>query len=366
MSHSLSLLTRGYHYRLKKILEQVIITPAEGQAILAKSLELPLPSSMTNSLGIHQGDVILRTAIKMALADMRANPWLVDYVFASLPQDELTLKEYGEADVNRAKTWFLTTDINVVMTPTLDEAKWPCISIALLDSSESTNEATLGDVHYEPTEEVEGNWPALTGPFTPSKYNPATGQIELPAPIVGVTLFKGMFVIDHVGRAHEIISVQSDTQFRINPGTVADFRNSILKGSKKSYIADLESIVYRESYRIGVHVQAEPVYLTWLHSIVLFALLRYKQVLLEARGLERTVASSSDFARDESHESEMTYSRYISLTGYVRQYWPKTIAQRLDGMDAILQVDPADTMWKAGEDPATQTWVGENDDDVER
>jgi len=83
----------------------------------------PLDPSTTSTLGIHQSDVIIRTAIIAALADLRANPWKLDYVFSSLPKDTLTAKSYGEKDIAQAKRWFLSTEIPVTMVPRIDKAK---------------------------------------------------------------------------------------------------------------------------------------------------------------------------------------------------------------------------------------------------
>lgn len=360
---SLSLLTRGYLASSKKIVQQVPLSPTEGQALLVKSLELPLPPSMTTeAIGIHQSDVIIRTALVAAIADLRANPWLLDYVFASLPRDDMTMKDYGEKEVQRAKEWFMKTNIPVYMAPRLDEAKIPCISIKLMESSEDI--VTLGDIHYQEKEDNDSQWPALTASFTPERYNSATGIMVVSQQVQdALVIAPGMVVVDNIGKAHEILEVNADGSFTIPQGTVADFRNSVIKGAKPSYVTRLESVGYREVYQIGVHVSGEPVYLTWLHSIIVFILLRYKQTLLEARGLERTVFSSSDFDKNDMFEAEMVFSRYISMTGYVRQYWPKGSEPKLTsfnpfplrviGGDKLPEGDPDDSLWVGDQDTLT-------------
>jgi hypothetical protein len=361
---ALSLLTRGY-LSPSKIPP---IFPQQAQSILSKALELPLPISLTEARGIFQPDIILRSAITVALADIRANPWLLDHVFGSLPQDQLTWKEYGQQSVSTAKEWFLKTNIPVVVTPVLNESKWPAISITLLDSSEVASESTLGDIHYEPTEGNFSKWPALTDNFTPQHYNPGTGIVTLSNHLTGdIRIAKGMFIVDFVGRTHEIVEVIDEKTFKINPGVVADFRNSTLKGHKPSFITHMESASYRETYRIGIHVAAEPTYLIWIHSLLVFCLLRYKEALLEARGFERSTLQSSDLNREEGFDSELIFSRYVTITGYVRQYWPKAIATVIDGVGVNLDRNPGisvlgvDTVKNAGVDPNTQLWVGEQD-----
>lgn len=340
---TVSLLTRGYVCTAKKIVQQVPLSPTEGQALLVKTLALPLPPSMTTeAIGIHQSDVIIRTALVAAIADLRANPWLLDYVFASLPRDDMTMKDYGEKEVQRAKEWFLRTAIPVFMTPRLDEVKIPCITIKLMDSNEDI--VTLGDVHYISREDNDSQWPALSPVFTPDKYNSATGIMVVSTQIQeALVIAAGMVVVDNIGKSHEILEVYEDGSFAIAQGTVADFRNSVIKGAKPSYVTSLESTGYRETYQIGVHVSGEPVYLTWLHSIVVFILLRYKQTLLEARGFERSVFNSSDFDKNEGlPTSENVFSRYVSITGYVRQYWPKDLKPKITSFDPYLLAEAMD------------------------
>lgn len=356
---TVSLLTRGYVSSMRKIVQQVPISPTEGQELLARSLQVPLPPSMTNTLGIHQSDVIIRTAIVESIKDLRANPWLLDYVFSSLAKDEITSHQYGEQSIQRAKKWFQSTHIYVSMVPNLDEAKLPSISIKLLSSGEI--ESTLGDIHYDENEENDADWPALTSAFTPTRYNASTGIMAIPTQISqSLILAPGMVIVDAVGRSHEIQEILEDGTLLIEQGTVADFTNSVIKGQRPSSLTNLESVVYKETYQIGVHVSGEPERLHWLHSIVTFILLRYKQVLLEARGFERSVFSSSDFDRSDFSEAEFVYSRYISITGYVRQYWPKDINPKVTGVASQIKVTGSENLPEET-DVDSVTWIGELD-----
>lgn len=334
---TIELLTRGYIVkRIQRVVNQTVLSPIDGQSMLVKALDLERDFKPMESLGVFQSDVIIRTAIVAALADLRKNPQLLDYVFASLPADEMTRKDYGEKSVAAAKKWFLNTKIEVAMVPVMDKAKAPLITIKLMDSNEA--ETTLGDIHHIVQEFDKESWPALTEPFNPS-YNPATGNFTVNIDGVGgLYIVPGMFIIDAIGKPHEILTT-SDDGFGIKPGTVGDFRQCLIKGRKPSRVTSLESAIYKETYQIGVHVPSEAVYLTWLHSIVVFCLLRYKQALLEARGYERSVVNSSGFDRNPDPEFavENVFSRWLTITGYVRQYWPKVL-----GAPTIQAVTPGD------------------------
>lgn len=353
----------------------VVETPAARRPnLLVRALELPLPPEMTNAQGIHQSDIIIRFALKAALADMRANPWLLDYCFASLAQDPLTIREYGEQNIQAAKDWFLKSDIPIISVSSPDELKPLAITIALVDSTEVTPEATLGDIHSEPLEENDGVWPILTGPLTPKSYVPGTGVITMAQPLPGdLVLEEGMFIGDFGGRAHEVLEVIDDTSFRISPYVVADFRNSVIRPARPAFVTGVESSSFRETYSIGIHTPGEPQKLLWLHSIIVFCLLRYKQALLEARGFERSTFQSSEFNRESQFDTELVYGRYIRLSGHVRHYWPKNVSQKIGavrvqplrvsvGVTRDNGSSPGDVrVADAGLDPNSQTWVGNKD-----
>jgi hypothetical protein len=343
----------------------VPLPPEQGQQLLVKSLQLPLPKSMTEALGIHQSDIIIRSAIIAGIADMRANPWLLDIVFASLAQDKLTMGDYGEQEIAQAKKWFLKTDIPVFMNTRIDEAKLPAISIALQESVEQ--QATLGDVHYMPQETTEADWPALAGPFAPLAYNAGSGIMKLPADVVAeVVLVPGMVLVDRVGRVHPVLEVLDADTVAIKAGTIADFGVTILKGAKPQFVTTLESLVFRETYSIGLWAQGEAVHLTYLYSIVDFVLLRYKEALLEARGFETSTISWSNVSRNEQTENELVFTRFCNLTGLVRQYWPKVTSKQLELQQGAFLVGTQGTtppgVTDSGKAPTgDESWLAEQD-----
>lgn len=348
-------------------------TAQEARIPLALTLELPLPSTLTDILGIHQSDVIVRSAIAAALADIRANPWLLDYCFASLPQDAITWKEYGEKSVQEAKKWFLSTNIDVAVMPILNESSWPKITVEITNSQEVESEASIGDVNYTPIETNDSSWPALNEqPITPLKYTPSTGIVVLPVePEFGV--FPGMFLVDRNGKPHEILEIIDAVSFRISPMTVADLSKSNIKSRRPAWNINVESSSFKEVLRVGVHVQNEPVHLIWLHSILVFALQRYKEVLMEARGFERSTFGSTQLAQDQRFETENIFSRFLTISGFVRQFWPKAVSRTIDGVEMdgldgdeyyklVVSGQNADVSVRdAGEDPDTAPWIGNLD-----
>lgn len=282
----------------------------------------------TECQGIHQSDVLIRAALVNGIAELRRQPWLLDYVFASLPQDKLTAKEYGEKEVEQAKKWFLRTEIPVMMNYRVDEPVAPSISIALLESGEC--EETLGDVNYKPVEETVGDWPMLAGPFSVESYSSATGQVTLPEEVgKELVVVEGMILIDDVGQEHPIIEVVDRRTVFVQKGLNVRFSKACIRSEKPTHTIQLESLNFRETYQLGCHASAEPAHLLYLHSIAVFIMLREKQELMEKRGFERSTITSAQVAQNPNFEGkEIVWSRFVNVTGYVRNFWPKKRSMR--------------------------------------
>ncbi len=333
-----------------------------------------------DALGILQSDVLVRKALEAALADIRANPWLLDYVFAYLPKDGLTVSEYGHKEVVNAKRWFLANNVRVVMVTAMNAGdRLPAISVELVESTEA-NENTLGDVHYNPLEGVPAPVPTLTDPFTPTSWNSQTATLVLPPSAVAqVDVVPGMSIVLPNGSSYAITEVLDEaTVVVVGAGENMNWARAVVQPPAPALVRHMESASFKETYSLGVHIHGEPAYLTYLHSVLVFCLLRYREVLLEARGFERSSFSSSDAARNAFFGEENVFSRYVTLQGYVRHYWPKLVVPTLtsvlvfpvvtsvtqDGTDTSSVVTPVDPT-QVNTDLADAVGWGAPGDDVD-
>jgi hypothetical protein len=287
--------------------------------------------------GIFQGDIIIKTALEAAINDVRANPTLLDYCLSSLNDDDLTSAVFGQKTIDIAKEWFNTTKIPVIRQPRRDQIQAPSITIALRESNETEN--TLGDVHSLPTEDLDQVWPILAGPFTPISYAASTGTFVVPAS-ASMPIGPQIMVVDRVGRTYPIVSIIDNFTFTIAPNSTGDFSQVTIKGTKPSQVVQIESANFSETYTIGCHATGDDVNLIILHSIVTFCLLRYRQALLEARGFERSRISSGDLIVHEGFEDgrEHIYSRYIQLSGFIKNTWPKMVLHKIQQTTLDLDV----------------------------
>ncbi len=108
-------------------------------------------ATTTEVTGIFQGAIIIRSAISKALQELREDENLIRDCFASLPQDDLTKKKYGDKTVEECVRWFTETKIPIKLGISLTQLTSPCIAIELNNGDEA--ESTIGDVDYNVSEE---------------------------------------------------------------------------------------------------------------------------------------------------------------------------------------------------------------------
>ena len=320
----------------------------------------------TSALGIFPSDLVIKKAIEAGISELRANAWLQDYVFAGLNQDDLTSPFYGQKDINQFKSWFQNTDIKVYHNVRLGEPTTPSVTINLVNSTEEEN--SLSDLNWDQVQEDvplpssgPGLWPPLTSPFTPI-YTVTTGQLVLPASVT-VGLYVGMVIVDNYGKVYPIQDVLDNQTVVIQSGLVSDFTNSTVRAATPAITQTIEMCMMKETYLIGCHALGEAAHLVYLHSLIMFVLLRGRQFFLEGRGLERTYLSSTDFSKSNDFESENVYSRYISLSGYVRHAWPKFRYQKITGVTTQIIIDELQNLPANAGPVKDNLWIGLADKD---
>jgi hypothetical protein len=214
----------------------------------------------------------------------------------------------------------------------VDENKVPSITISLNSSQEDF--ASIGDIHHQSAQPGPDRITDLTGGFVPASYNASTGECAVPVDLENI--FPGMQLLDSSGRRHTIREVWDDSVL-LDPGIMTDLGQCRIVSTQTTVVA-LESLAFKESFTVACHAPNEPVYLTYLHSIVTFILLRYKEELMEARGLERTTISSGEVYLNTSFNGQIVFTRPITVYGYVRNYWPKVVKQQIQGLTVGVSV----------------------------
>ena len=136
-------------------------------------------------MSLFQGDTIIKTAIELAVEDIRKNPWIIQDIFSDFVDNPILNQKYGQKEIDRAKEWILNNKINFYMKNRLDNEEFPCITISMGNSEEDKSLATLGDntVCVDELDPSEINKPIqfIVKPFNIISYDSTTGLVTIPA-----------------------------------------------------------------------------------------------------------------------------------------------------------------------------------------
>jgi len=335
-------------------------------------------SDYEDTIGIFQGDLVVKTAIELAIEDMRKNPWIIEDIFRSLVENPLLARKYGMKEVARAKEFLLNNNIAIYMRHRLDKMEYPCITISIGTSNEDKALATLGDqsVAFEEYDANEIGKPIkfLVSPFLPVSYDITTGIVEIPDTIQEYRYIgQGMLLVDPTtGNAFIINGKAGINGLQIDPGSELPSGELAIIPQYHIYKARRERAISQEQYTIGCHTHGDPSTLIFLFSLVKYSLYRYREGLLEHNNFQISNLSCTDMIKNDQMAEENVYSRWITLSGQVEESWVKTPFRfieaidlndpdRPDGIifetgikilskDAPLQVQNEDGIWVTVED----------------
>jgi len=104
------------------------------------------------TVGWFQSDIVIKSAVEIALLELKKDPGLIEDCLAGLPQDMLTSGKYGNKTIEQCKRWFASTEIEVLLGIQFRYLEKPAM-IAIELGEENENEVTLADKNYQPLEQ---------------------------------------------------------------------------------------------------------------------------------------------------------------------------------------------------------------------
>ena len=280
-------------------------------------------------MSLFQGDVIIRTAIELAVEDIQKNSWLIDDIFSDFITNPLLNRKYGQAEINRAKEFILNNKINYYMKLRTDKVDFPAVTIAMGHSDEDKDLATLGDLSVCVQEldpcEIKRPIAFIVKPFSVESYDQESGVIQVPENTEGFeNVQAGMIVINpETGVGFVIDDVTTDS-ITIAANSELDSNRLAVIPKYQTYRARRERIISQESYNIGCHTHGDPSTLIFLYSVVKYALLRYREGLFENNEFQLGTLKTTDMIKNEAFGEDRVYSRFIVLSGQVQEDWIKT------------------------------------------
>lgn len=331
-------------------------------------------------MAIFQSDLSIKTAIELGMQDLRENIWLVDDILSDAVQNPYLREKYGQKQIDACKEWFLNNQIDVYMRGRNDRDKLPCITISLGASHEKTDMKHMADQSTEKTillpNKIGKPIAYVVKPFAVGAYDASSGVVEADITMTGMDeVSEGMILVNPSNGKGYIIHGLTPDGIQLEPSLDIDEGTKLgIVPQYQYYEARIEHTFFQESYTVGCHAHGDEQSALWLHSIVLYSLLRYREGLLEANGFAESVISSGDLQLDPhfaSEGGERAFVRYISLTGQVENSWIKTprrfiesvgIKEKtgsgfLGGIKILSNLETPDII-----DPSEESWYAIKDD----
>lgn len=291
-------------------------------------------------MGIFQLDLTVKTAIELGIEDMRKNPWLIDHMLDMCLENPYLKDKYGQKQIDACKEWLLSNQIDVYMRPRDDKDRMPCVAIVPGPSPEKPDMKSMADQSSESVvlmpQQIGKPIPYIVKPFTPLGYDTGSGIVEVDSAVKGLSgIAAGMILVDPSNGQGFIIQDFTDEGIHIEPGIILDATQLAVVPQYQFYKARIEHTFMQESCDIECYGHGDPSVAMWLHSIVLYSILRYRESLLEAHGFTESSVASSPLRESPNYSGangEKAYVRAINLTGQVENSWIKSPRRTIENV----------------------------------
>jgi hypothetical protein len=216
------------------------------------------------------------------------------------------------------------------MRPRNDKDELPCVSITPGNTPEKPEMKTMADLSTETRIlmplEIGKPIPFVVKPFTPTSY--ASGEVGIDPTTPGFDVIApGMILVNPANGTGYVILGTGDGTIQIEEELSIDATQFAVVPKYSFYEARVEHTFFQDSYTITCQTHGDPQTLLWLHTIVLYTILRYRESLLEGNGFAESSVSSGEIMENPnyigSNEGEQSYLRMIQLTGQVQNSWIK-------------------------------------------
>ena len=89
-------------------------------------------------------EVAVQRVVQVGIKNLRANPDAFDEIFAVYRDPEMDA-DYGQAYIDKIKTWFATSKIPVLQGWSMNRDRVPCYCVTLSQDNEDESKAAIGD-----------------------------------------------------------------------------------------------------------------------------------------------------------------------------------------------------------------------------
>ena len=311
-------------------------------------------------MSLFLGDQRLKACIQLGLEDIQKNLWILNDILGDSVANPYLQKLYG-TQIESCKQWLANNRINIFMSARDDKVEFPCITIELGNSSEKSEMKHMADLSTEtiqlmPTD-INRPIPYVIKPISGS-YEPISGSFTFGSAVDLTIVAPGMILVDPAtGNGYVINDINTTTQIQLSTGLSLSAPTYGIVPKYQYFETRISHTFMQEIYTISCHCNDQQT-LLWLHSIVTYSLLRYRQSLLEEGGFAESMIKSSGMYPNStfSDAGQVVWSRDITIEGQVENSWygqPHRVIENTDYIGPIKIISNLDST----EDPSNVNWV---------
>lgn len=276
-------------------------------------------------MSLFLGDIRIKTMLELGLEDISKNPWIINDILGDTVSNPYLRERYG-SQIESCKQWLANNRINILLSARDDKMEFPSITIELGTSNEKADMKHLADLSTESVilypNNINKPIPYVIKPAVGS-YNSTTGVFTFSTPVNLLTVAPGMVLVNPTnGLGYVIQSVTVANQVNLLANLSINSGSFGIIPQYQYYETKIGHTFMEEPYKIVCNAMDQQT-LLWLHSIAVYSLLRYRQVLLEKDGYAQSMISSSGMYpnADYSDAGQVIWSRDINITGQVENRW---------------------------------------------
>lgn len=297
-------------------------------------------------MGFVVSDLVIESVLREGFTAVRRDPTILDDVFAQLKQIAPVIdKKYGDKEVRKIKEFFQNKEVSIVQAFSQVVDNLPCISIQLIDNTESLKYAHLDDweedVQKQFTDPEKIAALVILSAITVTSYDAASGTVYVTDGANLDAIHANQLYVDSDGNEFPIIGGIVNTtgakQFVIKP-----FSEPELSG-----VGEIKSSINYDQYEqrgnleddkmlLGIHTE-ERLLTIYLYILVKYILASRKKDLIN-RGFLLATYSGSDFTRNLEYV-EPVFSRYLTVSGVIQNNWMSDKVIPIDLVDVTVLVD---------------------------
>lgn len=278
-------------------------------------------------MGLFLGDLRIKAALELGLEDITKNSWLLEDILGDTIANQYLRERYG-SQIESCRQWLENNRIYTFLSARDDRLEFPCVVIELGTSNEKLDLKHMADLSTETVKLLPNNInkpiPYVIKPPLTGTYNSSTGVFAFSAAVDLNNVSPGMVLVNPTngtGYIIQSVTVASQVNLEIDLNIPVGQYYGIIP-EYQYYESKIGHTFMQEPYRIICNAMDQQT-LLWLHSITVYSLLRYRQVLLEKDGYaESTISSGPMYPNpDYSDAGQVIWSRDINLTGQVENRW---------------------------------------------